>query len=119
MPGVGDPEDLGDGGLTVQHQPVDLPEHVAYLVEVVFGRQPGSWEQPVVVGAALAVDEHELHSRRGGELAEEVGDEHGLAEPGQPTDHRPGDLGQPNEDRRAVLGPAQPPRLQRGGSCAG
>ena len=81
-------------------------------VQVVLGRQPGPREQPVVVGAALAVDEHELDGRAGGELAEQMADQHGLAEPGQPGDHDPGDLGQPDDDRGAVLGPAQPPRRQ-------
>jgi hypothetical protein len=114
MPGVGHPEDLGDGTLTVDHQPVDLAEHVADGGEVVLGGQPGSGEQVVVVGAALAVDEHELDGWGGGELAEEVGDEHGLAEPGQPANHRPGDLGQPDHDQAAVVGPAQPPGGQAG-----
>ena len=38
VPGVGDPEDLGDAALPVEHQPVDLPQHVAALVQVVLGR---------------------------------------------------------------------------------
>ena len=65
-------------------------------MQVVLGRQPGAGEEPVVVGAALAVDEHELDGRAGGELAELVADQHGLAEPGQPGDHDAGDLGQPD-----------------------
>src|SRR5215203_3203938 len=39
-------------------------DHVADLVEVVLGGEPSSREELVVVGAALAVDEHELHGRR-------------------------------------------------------
>ena len=39
----------------------DLPEHVADLGEVVFGQQPSPGEQPVVVRAALAVHQDELH----------------------------------------------------------
>jgi hypothetical protein len=61
VPGVGDAQDLGDGGLAVDHQPVGLAEHVAHGGEIVFGRQPGPRDQPVVVRTALAVDEHELH----------------------------------------------------------
>jgi hypothetical protein len=64
---------------------VDLPEHVADDGEIVFGRQPRPWEEPVVVGAALAVDQDELHRGGGGELAEQMRDQHGLAEPGQAT----------------------------------
>jgi hypothetical protein len=41
MPGVGDAQDLGDGALAVDHQPMDLAEHVADLVQVVLGGQPG------------------------------------------------------------------------------
>ena len=85
-------------------------------VEVVFGRQPGSGEQPVIVRAALAVDQHELDGRAGSELAEEVGDEHGLAEPGQAADDHAGDLSGADEDRAAVLGPPKPPRGQGAGS---
>jgi hypothetical protein len=77
MPGVGHPQDLGDGALTVDHEAMHLPEHVADLGEVVLGVQPGPGEQAVVVGAALAVDERELDGRGGSELAEQVGDEHG------------------------------------------
>jgi hypothetical protein len=55
----------------------------------------------------------------GGELAEEVGDEHGLAEPGQPRDDHAGGLGRADEDRVGVLGPAQPPRVQSCGCHAG
>jgi hypothetical protein len=62
--------------------------------------QPGSWVEPVVVGAALAVHQDELDGRGGGELAEEVGHEHGLAEPSQPADHRPGNLGQADTSGR-------------------
>ncbi|HKO84253.1 MAG TPA: hypothetical protein VJ140_06765, partial [Actinomycetota bacterium] len=105
--------------MAVDHEPVDLPEHVADLVQVVLRRQPRSWEQPAVVGAALAVDEHELDGGGGGELAEEVGDEHGLAEPGQPCHDGPGDLGQPDQDKAAVFGPPQPPGGQAGGLDAG
>jgi hypothetical protein len=36
LPGVGHAQDLGDAGLAVQHQPVDLPEHIPHLGEVVF-----------------------------------------------------------------------------------
>jgi hypothetical protein len=82
LPGVGHAQDLSDGALAVHHQPVDLSEHIADLVEVVLGRQPGAGEEPVVVRAALAVDEHELDGGGGGELAHQVSDEHGLAEPG-------------------------------------
>ncbi len=87
MPGVGDPEDAGDAGLAVDHEAVDLPQHVADLAEVVVGGQPGPREQPVVVGAALAIDQDELDGGGGGELAEQVGDQHGLAEPSQPANH--------------------------------
>ena len=73
-------------------------------------------KEPVVVGATLAVDQHELHGRAGRELAELVADQHGLAEPSQPGDHDAGDLGQPDRDRRAVLGPAQPPRVRDSGA---
>jgi hypothetical protein len=38
VPGVGHAQDLGDAGLAVDHQPVDLPEHVAHVVQVVLGR---------------------------------------------------------------------------------
>jgi len=55
----------------------------------------------------------------GGELAHQVSDEHGLAEPGQPADHDPRDLGQPDLHRAAVLGPAQPPGVQGCRSGAG
>jgi len=119
VPGIGHPENLGDGGLAVDHQPMHLSERVADLVQVVLGRQPGAGDQPVIVGAALAVDEDELDGRGGGELAEQVGHEHGLAEAGQPGDHRPGDLGLPDEDRGAVLGPAQPPGGEAGWGRAG
>jgi hypothetical protein len=105
VPGVGHAEDLGDGDLPVKHQLVDLPQHLADLVQVIFGGQPGAGHQPVVVGAALAVHEDELDGVGGGELAEEVGDEHGLAEPGQPGDYDAGDLGRADEDGGAVLGP--------------
>ena len=44
VPGVGDPEDLGDAALAVDHQPMHLPEHVADLVQVVLGGQPGARE---------------------------------------------------------------------------
>src|SRR5262245_25377344 len=63
VPRVGHTQDPSDGPLAVDHQPVDSPEHVAHLVQVVLGVQPGSWVEPVVVGAALAVDEHELDGR--------------------------------------------------------
>jgi hypothetical protein len=119
VPGVGHAEDLGDAGLAVHHQPVHPPQHVPDLDQVVLGVQPGAGEQAVVVGAALAVDEHELDGGGGGELAEEVGDEHGLAEPGQPGDHHAGDLGQPDMDRLGVLGPAQPPGVQGSWGRAG
>jgi len=119
VPGVGDAEDLGDGALAVDHQPVHLAEDVADLAEVVLGRQPGSGDQPVVVGAALAVDQHELDRWAGGELAEEVSNEHGLAEPGQAADDHAGDLSGADEDRAAVLGPPKPPRGQGGGLDAG
>jgi hypothetical protein len=89
MPGVGDAEDLGDGALAVEHQPVDASEHVADLVEVVLGRRPGPRHEPVVVGAALAVDEHVLHGGGGGELAEQMGDQHGLADPASPATTMP------------------------------
>ena len=52
-------------------------------------------------------------------MAEEVGDQHGLAEPGQPGDHDPRDLGQPDHDRLGVLSPAQPPGGQAGRGQAG
>jgi hypothetical protein len=113
VPGVGDPEDAGDAGLAVGHQPVHPPQHLAHVGQVVLGRQPGAGKHLVVVGAALAVDQHELHGGAGGELAQEVGDKHGLAEPGQPGDHDAGDLGQADQDRAGVLGPPQPPRGQR------
>jgi hypothetical protein len=119
MPGVSHPEDLGDAGLAVDHEPMHLPQHVADLVQVVFSRQPCPRDQPVVVRTTLAVHEHELDSGRRGELAEEVGNQHGLAEPGQPADHRAGDLGQPDHDEAAVLGPPQPPRGKDGGLEAG
>jgi hypothetical protein len=119
VPGVGHAEDLGDTGLAVNHQAMHPPEHFPDLVQLILGRQPGPGEQPVVVRAALAIDEHELDGGGGGELAEEVGDEHGLAEPGQTGDHRPGDLGLPDHDEAAVLGPAQPPRSKDGGLDAG
>jgi hypothetical protein len=45
VPGVGDTEDLGDGALAVDHQPVHLAEDVADLAEVVLGGQPGPGEQ--------------------------------------------------------------------------
>src|SRR4029453_12232185 len=45
-------------------------EHVADLVQVVLGPQPSARDESVVVGATLAVDEHELDGGRGGELAE-------------------------------------------------
>ena len=96
-----------------------MAEHVADLVQVVLGRQPRPGDQPVVVRAALAIDQHELDGRAGGELAEEVSNQHGLAEPSQPRDHHAGDLGQPDHDRRAVLGPAQPPGGQGVGGHAG
>jgi hypothetical protein len=89
VPSIRHPEDLGDAGLAVGHQPMHLPQDVADLVEVVLGRQPGPSHEAVVVGTALAIDQHELHRWAGGELAEQVGDEHGLAEPGQPSDHDP------------------------------
>ena len=60
MPGVGDPEDLGDGALAVQHQPVCLPQRVPYLLQVVLSVQPGAGDEAVVVGAALAVHQDEL-----------------------------------------------------------
>ena len=119
MPGVGDAQDLGDGPLAIEHQPVDSPQHLAHLVQVVLGCQPGAGGESVVVGAALAVHEDELDGRGGGELAEEVGDEHGLAEPSQPGDHDPRDLGQADHDRAGVLSPAQPPGGQGGGLDAG
>jgi hypothetical protein len=56
VPGVDDAEDLGDGALAVDHEPMDLPQHVTHLAEVVLGGQPGARDQPVVVGATLAVD---------------------------------------------------------------
>jgi hypothetical protein len=31
MPGVGDAQDLGDAGLAINYQPMDLAEHVADL----------------------------------------------------------------------------------------
>jgi hypothetical protein len=63
VPGVGVAEDLGDAGLAVDHQPMDLPQYVTHVVQVVLGREPGACDQAVVVGAALAVDQHELHGR--------------------------------------------------------
>jgi hypothetical protein len=60
MPGVGHPEDLGDGALAIQHQLVHLAQHVADLGQVILCGQPGAGEEPVIVGAALAVDEDEL-----------------------------------------------------------
>jgi hypothetical protein len=53
VPGVGDPEDLSDGALAVDRQPVCLPQHVPYLLQVVLGVQPGPGDEPVVVGAAV------------------------------------------------------------------
>jgi hypothetical protein len=38
VPGVGDAEHAVDGALAVQHQPVDLPQHLAHLAKVVLGR---------------------------------------------------------------------------------
>jgi hypothetical protein len=89
VPGIGHPEDLGDAGLALDHQAMHSPQHVPHLVQVVLGGQPGPRDQPVVVGAALAIHQDELHRRGGGKLAEEVGNEHGLAEPGQPSNHDP------------------------------
>ena len=40
-PGVGHAQDLGDAALAVDHQPMDLPQHVADVGQVVLGRQPG------------------------------------------------------------------------------
>jgi hypothetical protein len=60
-----------------------------------------------------------LHGRAGGELAEQVGDQHGLAEPGQPGDDDAGDLGQADGDRGGVLGPAELPAGQARRRLAG
>src|SRR5215217_2419016 len=109
MPGVGDTQHAGDGPLAVNHQAMDLAEHVADLTEVVFGREPGAGKETVVVGTALAVDEHELDGWGGGELAELVGDEHRLAKPGQTGDDDAGDLSHADGDQSAVLGPPKPP----------
>src|SRR5215218_8745724 len=119
MPGVGHAQDLGDRALPVDHQPVDLPEDVADLAQVIFGGQPGPWDQPVVVGAALAINEHELDGGGGGELAQQVGHQHGLAEPGQPGYDHAGDLSRADHDHSAVLGPPQPPAVQGSGGHAG
>ena len=89
VPGVVTLQDLGDAGLAVEHQPMDPPQDLADVVEVVLGRQLRG--QAVVVGAALAVDQDELDRWAGGELAELVGHEHGLAEPGQPSHDDAGD----------------------------
>ena len=112
MPGIGHAEHAGDGALAVQHEPMDLPQHVTHLIQVVLGGQPGARGQAVVVGAALAVDEYELDGWRRGELAEGVGDEHGLADPGQAGHNHARHLGQPHTYRLGVLRPAQPPSGQ-------
>jgi hypothetical protein len=61
-----------------------LPEQVVDLIQVVLGRQSGPSHQPVVAGTTLAIHQDELHAARrgGGELAEQVSHQHGLAEPG-------------------------------------
>src|SRR5215218_8195668 len=48
VPGVGDPEDLRDSALAVDHQPMDSPQSLPYLVQVVLRGQPGTGEEPVV-----------------------------------------------------------------------
>jgi hypothetical protein len=109
VPGVGGAQDLGDGGLPVDHQPVDPPQYIANLAQVVLRGQPGARDQSVIVGTTLAVHQDELDGRGRRQLAEEVGDEHRLAEPGQPRHDHAGDLGQADHDQGAVLGPPQPP----------
>jgi hypothetical protein len=42
VPRVGHPQDLGDGPLAIQHQPMCPPEHVTDGGEVVLGGQPGA-----------------------------------------------------------------------------
>jgi hypothetical protein len=59
-----------------------LPEHVADLIQAVLGRQPGPRQQPVVVGATLAIHQDELHGGEGASWPEQVSHQHGLAEPG-------------------------------------
>ncbi len=44
VPGVSHAQDLGDGALAVDHEPMHPPEHVADLAQVVLGRQPGARE---------------------------------------------------------------------------
>ena len=87
--------------------------------KVVLGRQPGPRDQPVVVGAALAIDQHELDGwADGASWPSRWATSMVLPNPAIPATTMPETSASRTMTGAAVLGPAQPPRGQAGrGRC--